>query len=75
MKLSDLLAEGKLLWAYCCECGHERDLDPSGLPLPGDIAVCHVRHRMRCSRCGSRKIDTRPELYPGGVVAMREKSK
>ena len=23
--------------------------------------------------CGSRKIDARPELYPGGVVAMRRR--
>jgi hypothetical protein len=28
---------------------------------------------MKCSMCGSRKIDARPELYPGGVVAMRER--
>jgi len=28
---------------------------------------------MKCSACGSRKIDARPELYPGGVVAMRKR--
>lgn len=24
-------------------------------------------------RCGAKRADTRPELYPGGVVAMRER--
>jgi hypothetical protein len=24
-------------------------------------------------RCGAKNADTRPELYPGGVVAMRER--
>jgi hypothetical protein len=28
---------------------------------------------MKCSACGSRKITTRPELYPGGIEAMRAK--
>jgi hypothetical protein len=27
---------------------------------------------MICSACGSRKIDTRPELCPAGIVPMRE---
>jgi hypothetical protein len=26
---------------------------------------------MRCSACGSRKIHSAPELYPGGIEAMR----
>jgi hypothetical protein len=26
---------------------------------------------MKCSPCGSRKIDARPELCPGGFTAMR----
>jgi len=71
--LSDLANAGKLLWLYCCDCGRERDIDPLSLPLPGETPVPSVGKRMVCSACGSCKIDTRPELYPGGIVAMRER--
>ena len=73
--LSDLTHDGKLLWVYCTECGRERDIDPPSLPLPGETPVPSVGKRMKCSACGSRKIDARPELYPGGVVAMRERGR
>jgi hypothetical protein len=60
---------GRLLWVYCSDCGRERDVDPSTLcrcpattPFPrSPIAWA----------CGSRKITTRPELYPMGIEAMR----
>ena len=28
---------------------------------------------MKCSACGSHKIDTKPELYTGGMEAMRQR--
>jgi hypothetical protein len=71
--LGNLIAANKLLWYYCTACGHERDLEPSMLPLPGDTPVPDVRWSMRCTRCGAKKADTRPELYPGGIIAMRER--
>jgi hypothetical protein len=71
--LSDLTAAGKLLWVYCCACGHERDLDPRDLPLPGETPVSHVSRSLRCTICGAKKANTKPELYPGGIVAMRER--
>ena len=36
-----------------------------------DHPVPDVGKRMRCTACGSRKIRTVPELYPGGIEAMR----
>ena len=33
----------------------------------------HVQH-MKGSVCGSRKINTKPELYPGGIEAMRSRN-
>ncbi len=42
---------------------HEADASPGDTPVP------EVGKRMKCSKCGSRKLDVRPELYPGGVVA------
>ncbi len=70
--LRDLIRDDKLLWVYCRDCGHERDVNPSNVPLPGDTPVPDVGKKMKCSKCGSRAIETKPELYPGGVVAMRE---
>jgi hypothetical protein len=69
--LGDLIRDDKLLWCYCCDCGHERDVTPATVPLPHKIAVADVGKHMKCSKCGSRKINTKPELYPGGVAAMR----
>jgi hypothetical protein len=69
--LGDLIRDSKLLWVYCRDCGHERDIDPSTLALPRTVAVPDVGQRMRCSRCSSRKIATEPELYPGGIFTQR----
>ena len=69
--LSDLAHAGKQLWVYCRECGRERDLDPLSLPLPGETPVPSVGKRMVCSACGSKKVDAKPDLYPGGIIAMR----
>ena len=71
VRLADLIREGKLLWVYCRACGREKDIDPATLPLPADVPVPNVGRSMKCSACGSRKVETKPELYPGGVVAQR----
>ncbi len=71
--LADLIRDGKLMWVYCCDCCRERDIDPSTLSLPDDTPVPNLGRRfMKCSACGSRKVDTRPELYPGGIPAKRQ---
>jgi hypothetical protein len=69
----DLIRGDKLLWVYCRDCGHGRDVNPANVPLPGETPVPEVGKRMTCSACGSRKIDARPELYPGGVTALRQR--
>ena len=69
--IADLIRGRRLLWVYCGDCGRERDLDPATLPLPGEYPVPEVGKRMKCTSCGSRKITTRPELYPGGIEAVR----
>jgi hypothetical protein len=71
VRLADLIAEDKLLWVYCRRCGHERDVKPATVPLPPETPVPDVGKHMKCSLFGSRKIDTKPELYPGGVTAAR----
>ena len=71
--LGDLIEAKKLLWVYCCDCGHEREADPASLPLSWNTPVPLIGTHMKCSACGSHKINTKPELYPGGVEAMRGK--
>ena len=71
--IADLVRDCRLLWVYCRACGRERDLDPATLPLPRDCPVPEVGRHMRCSACSSRKVHTAPELYPGGIEAMRAK--
>ena len=71
LTLGDLVLLDKLLWVYCCDCGHERDVNPATVPLPAETPVPAIGKHMKCSACGSRKINTKPELYPGGAKAMR----
>jgi hypothetical protein len=73
--LGDLIREDKLLWVYCRDCCHERDVNPANVPLPADTPALEIRKKMKCSSCGSRVVETKPELYPGGVLAMRARSR
>lgn len=41
------------------------------MPLPASTQVLEVGKHMKCSNCGSRKINTKLELYPGGIASMR----
>ncbi len=59
----------ELLWCYCRECCRERDVEPATIPLPPEFPVPEVGSRMKCSACGSRAVETKPELYPGGISA------
>ena len=72
--IGHLINANKLLWVYCLSCYREADVDPATLPLPPTTPVptLGVSH-MRCSACGSRHIETKPELYPGGIKALRER--
>ncbi len=69
--LGDLIEAKKLLWVYCCDCGHERNVDPAALPLSWNTPVPFIATHLKCSACGSPKINTKPELDPGGVAATR----
>ena len=55
----------------CCDCGHERDVNPATVP-------CLLRRRS--PRWKANEVlgvrlakDTKPELYPGGVVALNQR--
>jgi hypothetical protein len=69
--LGDLIEADKLLWVYCRDCCHERDVTPATVPLPPETSVPDIGKHMKCAKCGSRNVTTTPEQYPGGVIAMR----
>lgn len=69
--IAHLIAERKLIWGYCKSCGREQDILPDAVPLPSSYAVREIGRRMKCSACGAKRVETKPELYPGGVVVMR----
>ena len=71
--LADLDRDGKLAWVYCNACGRERDVPPATLGLPMDTPVPNAGKRLVCSACASRNVTVKPELYPGGIEAMRVK--
>jgi hypothetical protein len=71
--LADLDRDGKLAWVYCNACGRERDVPPATLGLPMDTPVPAAGKRLVCSACGGRNVIVKPELYPGGIGAMRAK--
>jgi len=64
--LGDLVRDDKLLWIYCCACGRERSVNPATVPLPLKTPVPEVSKHIKCSACGSRKINTKPQLYSIG---------
>ena len=71
--LVDLERDGKLAWVYCNACGRERDLRPASLGLSMETPLPEAGKRLVCSACGGRSVTVKPELYPGGVEAMRRR--
>jgi len=55
-------------WCEATGCGHAPTLNADG--LPDEIPVPDVSFQLRCSKCGSRAIHTRPnwsELRAAGM--------
>ncbi len=71
--LADLHRDGKLAWVYCNACGREREVPPDSLGLPMNTPVPAAGKRLICSACGGRNVSVKPELYPGGVEAIRRR--
>lgn len=47
--------------------GRERDIDPATIELPPNFPLHEVGSRMTCGSCISRKVETKPEFYSGGL--------
>ena len=60
MTLATMRSHGvRSVLAWCNACGHHADLNVDH--LPDDLPVPDAALRMRCSRCDSKEIQTRPE--------------
>ena len=72
-----LRRDGRLLWCYCLDCQHEAEIDPGASGLFDDIPVPEAGRHFKCSRCGSRMVTTRPQVYnePTSVRAARAQDK
>ena len=73
--LGDLACAGRTVWAYCLDCFRERDLVPTRLGLPGDLTVPEIARRLKCAACGSRRIQTKPQLHDEPVAEIRQRSR
>ncbi len=57
--------------SYAVSSVEGRPLISIALPLSWDTSVPFISTHLKCSVCGSHKINTKPELHSGGVAAIR----
>lgn len=59
--LGDLIASGRGLSVHCIKCGRHTVLAPETVPLPAAKPVPEMAGRFKCSQCGSRHTEARPD--------------
>jgi hypothetical protein len=71
--LGHLLADGMDVWAYCNSCHHHAGIPLSTLieRLGTDFPVPDVGKLAKCSHCGAKECDTRPNWQGGPGVITR----
>jgi DNA-directed RNA polymerase subunit RPC12/RpoP len=57
-----LIAEEMRMGVHCHPCGRHVVLDPATLLLAHGLLVPSLERRFRCTRCGSRSTEARPEF-------------
>ena len=70
--IGDLRAKGHVLEVHCNTCANFVELDPKKLPLDDRLPVPEARSYFKCSRCGSRSIRTRPQVYKETNAQIRQ---
>jgi hypothetical protein len=56
--------------AYCA-CRHEASIDVSA--LPDDVFVPAIKDRLRCTKCGERPMEARPDWRQYHVAGKMER--
>ncbi len=46
---------------WCTECHHHAEISTEG--LPDGLAIPDVCQRYRCSKCGSKRLQSRPSVH------------
>lgn len=46
---------------WCSECRHNAEISTEG--MPDDLAIPDICLRYRCSRCGSKRLESRPSVH------------
>ena len=73
MPLGYLRQEGLRLFVWCNRCSRNRSLEigPLIAALGPDYPVPGTARRLRCSGCGGRDVETRPDWAPEspGVIS------
>jgi hypothetical protein len=59
MDLANMRSLGVTRVDVFCACGWQASVDVSA--LPAEMAVPSIKDRMRCSKCGARPTETRPD--------------
>ena len=67
MDLGNMRSLGVTKVDVYCACGHQASVDVFN--LPAKLAVPDVRLRLRCSTCGKRPTETRPDWSITGAGA------
>jgi hypothetical protein len=60
--IGGLIANDQLLGVSCHKCGRHAVFDPKAMPFRSDVAVPELAGRFKCSRCGSKDTEARPEF-------------
>jgi hypothetical protein len=70
--IGDLRAKCHVLEVHCNTCALFAELDPKTLALDDGLPVPEARSYFKCSRCGSRSIKTRPQVYKETNAEFRQ---
>ena len=66
--VAGLIEQAMPLGIHCIKCGRHVEADPASLPLPGEAPVPSLSGRFKCTRCGSRQTEARPEFPSAGQL-------
>lgn len=70
--IGDLRRSGRRLWCYCNACGREVEKDLNVWRVFDDaVEVPSASKHLKCSRCGSGNVCTRPQLHERTIKEIR----
>lgn len=74
--IGDLRRAGRRLWCYCNACGREVEKDLNVWRVFDDaVEVPSASKHLKCSRCGSGNVCTRPQLHDKLIEVIRADSR